>query len=92
MHGANTYGFDKVCLEEREAWVLENSERIRSVAQDPFGEAQSFWTEADKPWQFLAFCFEWDAALAHGPGYFDSADVRLDGTCNGLLALLGSLT
>lgn len=82
IHGANTYGYDKVSMRERVAWVQEHEAEIVASAGDPL--ANRFWADGDKPWQFLAFCFEWAAFLKHGWGYPSSLPVMMDGTCNGL--------
>ncbi len=80
VHGANCYGFDKVSLQDRYRWTAEHDKDIRAAANDPYG--CTFWMEADKPWQFLAFCFEWagdidESTISHLP-------VQVDGSCNGL--------
>lgn len=83
IHGANTFGHDKCSLEERFQWVKENEEDILRVASDPF--ACTWWaTEADKPWQFLAFCFEWADFKREGYGFVSTLPVHMDGSCNGL--------
>jgi len=87
IHGANTFGADKITLEERIDWVEQNQESIRSCAADPLRDM--WWTSANKPWQFLAFCFEWaeycECVDAGGGGEFmSSLPVMVDGTCNGL--------
>lgn len=82
IHGANLFGYDKVSLEDRIGWVEEHNDRISAIAQDPFSDY--WWTEADKPWQFLAFCFEWAGFLAEGYSFKSSLPVALDGSCNGL--------
>jgi DNA-directed RNA polymerase len=82
IHGANSFGVDKVAFNDRVAWVEEHEPEICAVAQDPL--ANTFWSDADNPWQFLAFCFEWAALLEHGYGYVSTLPVQLDGTCNGL--------
>ncbi|BAF89605.1 DNA-directed RNA polymerase [Azorhizobium caulinodans ORS 571] len=84
IHGANVYGYDKASLEDRISWVEERNALIASVAADPWGEGFEFWTEADKPWQFLAFCFEWAGFLREGFDYVSTLPVALDGSCNGL--------
>lgn len=84
IHGANTYGFDKAGLEERIAWTEERSDLIASVAADPWGEALEFWAGADKPWQFLAFCFEWAGFLKDGANHITRIAIAQDGSCNGL--------
>lgn len=82
IHGANVYGIDKVGFEDRIAWVQQHEDRILAIADDPW--ADLWWTEADKPWQFLAFCFEWQAFQQHGLGFVSSLPVAMDGSCNGL--------
>ena len=84
IHGANTFGNDKVSLEERITWVEQNTATILSVAADPWGEALEFWTKADKPWSFLAFCFEWAGYQAQGAAFVSCLPIALDGSCNGL--------
>lgn len=82
IDGANRFGFDKADLDERIGWVEERQERIRSTARDPFGDL--WWTEADEPWRFLAWCFEYAAFLEHGYGYVTTLPCSADGSCNGL--------
>jgi DNA-directed RNA polymerase len=83
IHGANTFGHDKCSLEDRFQWVKDNEEDILRVANDPLGFL--WWAkEADKPWQFLAFCFEWEAFKREGYGFISTLPVHMDGSCNGL--------
>jgi DNA-directed RNA polymerase len=82
IHGANLYGEDKVTFEDRIEWVKQNEDDIIRVASDPL--AHRMWEQADKPWQFLAWCFEWAAFQAQGFGYVSSMPIALDGSCNGL--------
>lgn len=84
IHGANVFGYDKASLEDRVEWVEQNEERILSVAADPWGPALEWWSNCDKPWQFLAFCFEWAGFKSTGLDYVSSLPVALDGSCNGL--------
>lgn len=83
VHGANTYGKDKVPFQERIQWVHDNSDMILAIAKDPLG-MKSYWADADKPWQFLAFCFEWYGYKQHGPEFVSHLAIGLDGSCNGL--------
>ncbi len=82
IHGANVYGYDKVSLDERVQFIEAMNEDICRIAEDPLTNLQ--WTEADKPWQFLAFCFEWAGYLREGYGFVSCLPVALDGSCNGL--------
>lgn len=82
IHGANVYGYDKASLEDRIDWVETNTQLIQEVADDPY--SNRFWHEADKPWQFLSFCFEWAGFMEQGYGYVSRLPVALDGSCSGI--------
>ncbi len=82
IHLANTWGQDKVSLDDRVAWVRANEAAILQTAADPF--ASLWWTEADKPFQFLAACFEWAGYKEQGESFPSSLPIGMDGTCNGL--------
>ncbi len=82
QHGANTFGI-KGTHEEKIAWVLKAEPFIKQIVLDPL--EFTAWATADKPYQFLAFCFEWDK-LKYGTDSTLTSDlvVGIDGTCNGL--------
>jgi len=82
IHGSNTWGNDKVSLDDRYSWVLQNQEKIKATADDPY--TTTWWQEADDPWGFLAFCFEWAGYLKEGLEFVSRLPVAMDGTCNGL--------
>jgi DNA-directed RNA polymerase len=82
VHGANTFGHDKVSLEERVRWVAEREAQIAKAAEDPW--ADTWWTKADKPWCFLAWCHEYAGWLREGAGFESRLPIALDGSCNGL--------
>lgn len=82
FQGANMWGLDKKPIEERIAWVYENSDMIISIAEKPLDNLQ--WTEADSPWEFLAFCFEWNDYLKIGGSFKSKLAVAFDGSCSGL--------
>lgn len=82
VHGANCFGVDKVSFMERVAWVEANVEKIKRVHQDPIDF--TWWAEADKPWEFLAFCLEWAQYLEEGYGFVSKIPVSMDGSNNGL--------
>lgn len=87
--GANKFGNDKISYDDRVSWVDENSEFFVRAANDPLSHTD-VWANADKPWQFLAWLFEYRdacalAALGVGAEAFVSHSANgLDGTCNGL--------
>ncbi len=51
--GAKT---DKIPLQDRYLWSLDNEEILLSYAESP--KVNQGWMKADSPWQFLAACFE----------------------------------
>lgn len=83
VHGANTFGKDKVSYADRVKWVDENKSLICSIAEDPLSNRDA-WANADKPWQFLAFCFEYKRYTEQGLGMLSHLPIGLDGSCNGL--------
>lgn len=84
IHGANCWGEDKVSFEERKDWVEKNVRKILSVAEDPI--AFRVWTEADKPFQFLAWCFEFAEMMEEDDPreYISHLPIAMDGSNNGL--------
>jgi DNA-directed RNA polymerase len=51
------YKTDKIPLNDRAQWSLDNKEILLSYADNP--KVNQGWMKADKPWQFLAACNEW---------------------------------
>lgn len=89
VHGANVWGEDKCSLDDRVAWVEANEERIRTTADDPFSDR--WWMDADKPFQFLQFCFDWAGFCENGFDHISHTPVAMDGSCNGLQHLSAQL-
>jgi DNA-directed RNA polymerase len=92
VHLANLYGHrvDKLPFEGRIRWVEEHKEAILDSALRPL-DGGLFWTEAEKPWRFLAAAFEWAGYLEGGASFVSHIPVAVDGTANGLqhLSALG---
>jgi DNA-directed RNA polymerase len=89
VHGAGVWGNDKVPFDERVRFIEEDMrETIKDIVADPCTFRD--WTSADKPWQFLAWCFEWAALLEHTAAGNESATfqsslpVAMDGSCSGI--------
>lgn len=83
IQGANVFGEDKLSYEGRVDWVKDNEQLIRAIVEDPISNMQ--WGEADKPYQFLAFCYEWERCdFGRDPNAIGHLPVGLDGSCNGL--------
>ena len=82
IHGSNLFGEDKVSLSDRIQWVDDHEADILATASDPYDN--NWWTTADKPWQFLAWCFEWAGFRSDGYDFVSHLPIALDGSCNGL--------
>lgn len=82
FHGANCYGLDKAPIQERLEWVYSHSDFIRKIAEDPITNLD--WTETDSPWEFLAFCFEWNEYLKKGDKAISHLPIAFDGSCSGI--------
>lgn len=80
--GANRFGFDKATLQERYEWTAERAELICNIAMDPLANRQ--WTEADSPFQFLAWCFEFARYVQEPDTFVSHLALGQDGSCNGL--------
>lgn len=89
VHGANCYGVDKVAFDQRFDWVQDNVEAILDSARNPL-DGGRFWCDADSPFMFLAFCFEYLALETHlqaghtEESFVSNLPVSWDGSCNGL--------
>lgn len=84
IHGANCYGVDKVKFSKRQEWVAENADHICASASAPLD--YRWWTQADDPFQFLAWCLEYAEWRGTGfdLGYVSRIPVAMDGSCNGI--------
>ena len=81
IQGANLYGIDKVSFDERTQWSRQNHGNIIGSALDPW--ANQWWSEADKPWCFIAWCMEYQR-ITSGKQQYTQLPVNRDGKCNGL--------
>lgn len=82
IHGANCYGVDKVPFAERIAWVESHRQEILEVAADPL--SNRWWTDADKPFVFLAWCEEYAGYQDKGLAFESKLPIAMDGANNGL--------
>jgi DNA-directed RNA polymerase len=82
FHGANLWGLDKMGFDHRLSWHPFAEDDVKAVARDAL--AHRWWMEAEKPWQFLAWCFEWAGYLEQGEEFVSHLPVMVDGSCNGL--------
>lgn len=83
--GANKWAVDKLDkkpLDVRAQWVIDNEEFISRIADDPISHRE--WTDADVPFQFLAWCFEYAAWRKDPESFRTRIPLGQDGSCNGL--------
>lgn len=80
---------DKIPLQDRFEWAMDNEDILLSYAERP--KVNQEWMKADKPWQFLAACTElmrfriWQSELLDYENYdYESAlECYIDGSNNG---------
>mgnify|MGYP003340111153 CR=1 FL=1 len=75
-------GEDKISLDDRENWAYEHEDDIVKTVENPFD--YHWWMTADKPFQALAWCYEFYGYLKEGMGFVTTLPVSADGSCNGL--------
>ena len=89
-HAANNYGKDKQDRSSQEGWCLNHLDEVLAVAwatsEQLMAREHALFTEADKPWQFLAACIEIRDAMdmSNPEEYLSHLPVSVDGTCNGI--------
>ena len=82
IHGANVYGeVDKRPFDERIAWIEKHEKEIVASAED--FENTIFWKQADDPFKFLAFCFEYARYKKDPENFLTSLPIAIDGSNNG---------
>lgn len=90
IHGANCYGYDKEPYDERIKLILDKHEDILAIAENPMLHRDK-WSEADAPFLFLAWCFEYADYVADPEGFKSHLPVALDATCSGIQIYSGLL-
>jgi DNA-directed RNA polymerase len=74
---------------ERLQWIDDNRRLMERIADDPAGMFD-YWRRADKPFAFLAACFELVEAWKDSRRFITTLPIEFDATCSGIqhLALL----
>lgn len=90
VHGANCYGYDKELYEDRVKKIKERTSEIQAVASDPI-KNQRYWKDADEPYLYLAWCFEYANYLIDPDGFVSRIPIALDATCSGIQIYSGLL-
>ncbi|CCI88411.2 RNA polymerase, phage-associated [Yersinia phage phiR8-01] len=82
---ATKYGVDKLNIDQCVQWTIDNHDNIMRAAEDPLNrDAFYWWSEADKPLQFIALCDEYRRYHLDPVNFVARIAVAMDGTCNGL--------
>jgi DNA-directed RNA polymerase len=84
IQGANTFGNDKLTLDKRVEWAESFSKDAISIYESP--TTNLMWMDADEPFQFLAWCFEWGQLRKTGK-LMTQLPINLDASNNGLQIL-----
>jgi len=88
VHTANSFGYDKVSLDKRVDWVNSHMSEMLIWASSP--TEYRGWCNADKPWSFLACCFEWERLnkwieKGNNPNdFWSNLPIFIDGSNNGI--------
>lgn len=83
--GAGLYGeVDKEELSIRLQWVKDNADNFINCANNPLEE--NYWSKADKPFQFLAWCMEYRdyAKSDFSPDFITTLPIHTDCSNSGL--------
>jgi len=80
--GANLYGVGG-SYDARLSWAKKRNTLFQRIAHDPL-EHLDFWQFCDKPWQFLAFVYDWNGLMQRGTGHKSHLICHRDASCNGL--------
>lgn len=88
--GAEFAGIDKVSFTDCIAWIEENKDNILAAAAQPL-DMLDWWSNLDAPFEFLAWCFEYQKLQryleehnGHAKGFITGIPIAFDGTCSGL--------
>lgn len=88
--GAEFAGVDKVSFADCIAWVEDNKSNILDTAAQPL-DMVDWWANLDAPFEFLAWCFEYqklqkylEEHSGHAKGFITGIPIAFDGTCSGL--------
>lgn len=86
IHGANSFGYDKVTFAKRIEWAHNYTAEAIRIANDPYSNRE--WADSDSPWQFLAWCKEWAAYHSKdSKNFLSHLPCSMDATNNGLQIL-----
>ena len=82
---ANAWGADKLSLQARVEWAIENQEMILGISNEPCQNLE--WMDADEPFAFLRAAMELGqiaSANLEGRTHYSHLPVAVDATCSGI--------
>jgi DNA-directed RNA polymerase len=89
VHTANSFGEDKLSLNDRAKWCEDHMEELIASAEDPY--KNRFWIKGEKPWTVLACAYEfqrlqlWTIVGGNCQSTFESkVPLYIDGSNNGV--------
>ncbi len=84
VHIANSYGFDKVRMDDRAAWTDQHWDTIQRALDAPEDHPDVWGTDA--PWCMFAAAWELREALRSGnpSTYCTGIPIHMDATCSGI--------
>ena len=85
---ATTAGRDKDSMSDRQQWVVDSLQLIRSIAEDPIRHLPD-WEGVSEPWCFLAACREYYEIFIAKTKTTTNLPIATDATCSGLQILAG---
>lgn len=78
----------KASFADRVEWVMDNAERLAHIGNDfeaTYADGHDIcWSDADKPFEFLAACREFYGFWMHGIEHQSGLAVNLDGSASGI--------
>lgn len=84
IHAANLMGMDKATIAEKLEFIVENEQKIHTIAAEPLKHRE--WLGYEDCWQAISSIIDLSAALnsPHPEDYVSYLHVHQDGSCNGL--------
>lgn len=80
---SNTYGNDKLPMDERIAWTEQNHALIQAIGEDPIGTIPE-WENVAEPWSFMAACVEYTECVLKCSRSTSGLPVGIDATQSGI--------
>lgn len=83
FHVSNTFGNDKLPIDERIQWTRDNLDHITQIALDPIGTIP-LWENVSEPWSHMAACHEYYVCCIAQTKWSSGLPVGIDATQSGI--------